>query len=79
MRSLGAYGGANDRRQRLPLSGDAAHTFAPRALGDPDAVVATDSAIRRRASRRGLVTRTRIDIDGRPHRPETGGVVTVVA
>ena len=78
MRSLGAYGGANDRGQRLPLSGDAAHAFAPRALGDPDAVVATDSAILRPAGNRSLVGRTRLDSEGRPHRPETGGVVPVV-
>ena len=78
MRSFGAHGGANGRDQRLPLSGDAAHAFAPRALCDPDGVVADDAAIRRGASCRSLVRRTRMDIGGRGDRPESGGIETGV-
>ena len=78
MRSFDAHGRANGQDQRLPLSGDAAHAFAPRALGDPDGVVAADTAIRRGASYRDLVGRTRIDIRGRGDRLESRGIETAV-
>src|SRR5690349_11350545 len=65
VRSLGARGRAGRRGLRLPVSRDAAHTFAPRALRDPSPAVATDFASRRRASSRSLLLRTRVEIDAR--------------
>ena len=77
VRSLGERGRAGGQGLRLPFSRDAAHAFAPRALRDPVAAVATDSASRRRASSRSLLVRTRVEIDGRGHGPGTGVVVVV--
>ena len=78
VRAFGAQGGANGRDQRLPLSGDAAHAFAPRALRDPDDIVADDAAIRRGASCRNPVGRTRMDIGSRGDRLESSGIETGV-
>ena len=74
VRSFGGHGGANGRGQRWPLSGDAAHASAPRALGDPDRVVTADTTVRRRTSCRVLVGRPTVGIDGGGYRPEPVGL-----
>jgi len=48
VRSFRTNSGTCGRSERLPLTGDASHAFAPRALGDPDAVVAMNAVQRSR-------------------------------
>ena len=54
VRSFDFHGGANGRGERLPITGDAAHAFAPRALRDPDGILTGDTARRHRARGCGL-------------------------
>jgi len=64
VRSFDCHGGPNGRGERLPVTGDAAHTVAPRTLRDPDGIISADPA-----GRHGVVERFRGVFGGDGFRP----------
>jgi len=58
VRSFDGHGGPNGRRERLPVTGHAADTFAPRALRDPDGIVTANTEGRHGVRGRALIGRT---------------------
>jgi hypothetical protein len=50
VRSFDVHGRANGRGERVPVTADAAHAFAPRALRDPVSAFTADTAGRDRAA-----------------------------
>jgi hypothetical protein len=62
VRAFGSHGGANGGGERLPVTGDAAHTFTPRALRDPDSILTMDTAGRHCARARGMIGGTVVQV-----------------